>query len=325
MLRDTTGKEWKLKEVKRKLAGRTIAIFAEKNAPTWLVLESYCLNGAPWRQSVRARGRPGVAMQRGMNAPPAHPWPLLALLLALPACSGFESTPLADFRQPELRFQAPLHTGGSGFEVTLEFTLPPDADCPVVPAATRAWLNGHALEVTYRGGRRFNLVLPDGCGRPTFTATGPIRELGLEQEVSTFEVEDGHTRWVFEALHAVTERRLVLAQPQDGVLRPGAEVRVELSVPTDVGLPQEAQAQGVAAAMFFPTSGPPSQGWSLTWDAVTLEGSALRFTVPASAPAATGILYVDIPASVGARRCEGPTACRGLTHYSLELPVSVSR
>jgi hypothetical protein len=47
VLRDPTGKEWKLKEVKRKLGGRNIALFDEAEAPPWLALEAFCLVGAP--------------------------------------------------------------------------------------------------------------------------------------------------------------------------------------------------------------------------------------------------------------------------------------
>jgi hypothetical protein len=258
-----------------------------------------------------------------MTARPALPCSLLALLLALPACFGPESTPLAEFPQPALRFEAPLSPENAEFELVLDFTLPEGADCPVLPAATRAWVNGHALELTYRGGRRTHLVLPSGCGQPTFTATGTPRELGLEQEVSTVEVEDGHTRFVFEALHVVAERRLVLAPPRDGVLTPGAEVRVEVSVPTDVVRVLEGGDRDNATVSFFPASGQPSEGWSVRWDAVVLEGGVLRFTVPASAPASTGTLFVSLLSSVGTRRCEGPTTCQGRTWYELQTPVSV--
>lgn len=46
ILRDVHGKEWKVKEVKRRLDGRNIVIFAEDDAPTWTELEAFCLGGS---------------------------------------------------------------------------------------------------------------------------------------------------------------------------------------------------------------------------------------------------------------------------------------
>jgi len=265
-----------------------------------------------------------------MTLCPPSLWPRLALLLALPACSGSDLTPLEEFPQPRLHFAVPLSPDNIGFEVMLKFTLPPEADCPVLPASTRASLNGHALKVISHGGTESNLVLPWGCAVPTFAATTPVRQLGLDQEVSTFVVEDGHTRFVFEALHVLAERRLVLAQPQDGVLTPGAEVRFNLSVPTDVPGPLREQAGDLDSStpdtvvvQFVPASGNPAEAWGLTWEQVLLEHGVLRFTVPASAPSSQGTLLVTLRLNLGARRCEGPTECQGLTWYTLELPASV--
>jgi hypothetical protein len=266
------------------------------------------MGGSSWTQ----RGVLGYT--RGMNLLRLHlpSVPVLALL----ACAACGPAPaLSNFVQPRLHLELRAPAMREGVSLHLKYDPDQNEGCPVLPDNTVARINGQPLEVYEPGGQDYYFWLPRGCAYPVMVARGTPQELGLDQEVSLMEVSDGRTTLTFEALNVFKERTLTLDLPQDATLRPGQQVAVRFSVRTD---------QLSSRFSLTLTTGQLQETLFVQPEAVSYEQDRVLFTMPAFTSSGSATLTLQLSGNVGARRCEGLSACVGEVLYEQSFIVNLS-
>ncbi|HEX8823801.1 MAG TPA: hypothetical protein VF794_28030 [Archangium sp.] len=240
--------------------------------------------------------------------------------MSLVACGG-GSVSLSDFPGTELTLIGiPATPEDRGLELVL---FSSDGACPELRSSVRASINGHALELTRKGGSAPGLLpFVPSCERPTFTTTLGTGELGLDAEVTTIEVRDETATFLFEVAGLMQERRLQLVQPADRQLRGSGEVVME-PVPATVRVDGQSPYVYGAAGAFVPYDCSPTQAWSLAPEQVSTQGNVLRFTVPAISQAGAGFLNFSASGSAEVRRCEGPRACHARVEFFVSERVTL--
>jgi hypothetical protein len=169
----------------------------------------------------------------------------LVLVPMVAGCDDRSSTPVTELRE-YLGGQILVAPGREGTEAYLRVELirPAPAgvrDCHPLPDTAAASINGARMAAGSRGA--FSFTDPARCTNPEFFRSGvPLAAGGIG---GTLVLDDGRTRLTVVIPELFVTRELKLVAPAGGRLRPGEEVVLEHSAPTDTLGPGYAGIAGV--------------------------------------------------------------------------------
>jgi hypothetical protein len=113
-------------------------------------------------------------------------------------------------------------------------------DCDPLPAGTEASINGARMTMESRGDYNFGSF--QYCEDPSFIQTALVSG---SLASGTLKIDDGRTKLEVVIPHLFEQREFRLAAPADGVLRPGDQVVIEHSPPSDTLAPGYAGDPGI--------------------------------------------------------------------------------
>jgi hypothetical protein len=217
------------------------------------------------------------AMNRRMSA---MAFGLSVTALLADGCQFGHRVTLAMLAHSDLHFALSPDDATLALRIFPRNILPPGSDCRFeVPGLEVTFNNVHLVrrrgntpggDVSINSDCMLDYALPPS-GSPS---TSPPTTFG-SGHAGVIRLRDGNTSWSLAIPDALTPRRLRLASPEDGILRPGQEAVVR-SIPATDKMPSEGLGIRLAAEN--------NRGKSVTIGKVQVSGDTIRFRVPIDLP-----------------------------------------